>query len=216
MLQIIDYLDAHNGSLMVIITLVYVVATIAICVANLRSAKATRDQLEESKRQYEEEHRAFVSYKLIYELRTWYGLRFTNHGKRIATNVQLRFDKDFIESLTEQGYKERLQKLGEQEFTLGIGQSYDIYLGSNKLRNRVNSTPIRGVISYKDRNCAYIDSFHIDFSKYATIFSITTDLDRMQKAEKRLIESLAGIKNELKQLNYILEHQNENPEEDMK
>lgn len=43
--------------LMVIITAVYVVATIAICIANFKSAKATREQLDESKRQYEDKKR---------------------------------------------------------------------------------------------------------------------------------------------------------------
>ena len=43
--------------LMVIITAVYVVATIAICYFNAKSAKAARDQLEESKQQYEKSSR---------------------------------------------------------------------------------------------------------------------------------------------------------------
>lgn len=43
--------------LMVIITGVYVFATIFICIANLNSAKASRDQLEESKRQFRESKR---------------------------------------------------------------------------------------------------------------------------------------------------------------
>ena len=47
---------------MVVITFVYVIATIAICVANLRSASATRAQLEETKRQYEEEGKAFITF----------------------------------------------------------------------------------------------------------------------------------------------------------
>lgn len=204
MMQIIEYLDVHNGSLMVIITFVYVVATVAICVANLRSAKATRDQLEESKRQYEEEHRAFISYELIYENRTWFGLRFTNHGKRTATNVELKLDNDFIESLTEQGCKEQLKRLDGREFTLGVGQSYDIFLGSNKFRNRPNNTPIQITISYKDRNGTYTDFFYIDFSKYPPIFSVTTSIEQMEKETKALNQNLSGIKSELKLLNHIL------------
>lgn len=43
--------------LMVIITGIYVVATIAICWANIKSAKATREQLEVSKAQFEETKR---------------------------------------------------------------------------------------------------------------------------------------------------------------
>lgn len=40
--------------IMIIITAVYVAATIAICVANINSAKASKEQLEESRRQFEE------------------------------------------------------------------------------------------------------------------------------------------------------------------
>ena len=43
--------------LMVGITAVYVVATIAIWIANNKSAKASREQLEETKRQYEDKKR---------------------------------------------------------------------------------------------------------------------------------------------------------------
>ena len=43
--------------IMVIITLVYVVATIFICIFNGRSAKATRDQVEESQKQFHEAKR---------------------------------------------------------------------------------------------------------------------------------------------------------------
>ena len=49
--ELIQFLDLHSGSLTVLvagmsmlITLVYVVATIFICRANIRSAEATREQ----------------------------------------------------------------------------------------------------------------------------------------------------------------------------
>ena len=210
MLQVIEYLDAHNGALMILITLVYVIATIAICVANLRSAKATRDQLNEAKRQYEEEHRAFVSYEFIHERHVWYGLRFTNHGRRVATNIQLELDKDFIQSITEQQIKAQLQRLDGREFTLGIEQSYDVYFGGAAFRKRPNNIPIQGKIVYKDRNGIYTDSFYIDFSKYAPIFTVAADGERMEEAAKELNKSLSGIKNELSRANQHLAQQNTN------
>ena len=42
---------------MVLITFIYVVATIEICRANIKSAEATKEQLEESKRQFNETKR---------------------------------------------------------------------------------------------------------------------------------------------------------------
>ena len=54
MKELIEYLNNNQGALMVLITFVYVVATIAICIANIKSAKASKEQLEESKKQHEE------------------------------------------------------------------------------------------------------------------------------------------------------------------
>ena len=55
--SVCNFLNANSGALMVIITVVYVVATIAIWRANSTSAKATKEQTEESKRQFEETKR---------------------------------------------------------------------------------------------------------------------------------------------------------------
>lgn len=57
LIQLIAYLDEHSGSLTFLATAVYVIATIFICYANLRSAKATREQVAESKRQFKETKR---------------------------------------------------------------------------------------------------------------------------------------------------------------
>ena len=201
MLDTIQYLDAHNGAIMVIITLVYVIATIAICVANLRSAKATRDQLEETKRQYEEEHRAFITYDFLYENRAWYGLRFTNHGKRIATDVTIKLDDAFIESLVEQSFKDQLSRMANKSFVLGIEQSYDIFFGSNRFRARTDEKPIQGTIEYKDRNATYSEPFLIDFANYPPIFSVTTDDERAENAVKDIGKSVAAVAAELKRIN---------------
>lgn len=56
-MQIIDWLNKNSGAMTFLITVVYVVATIAICQANIKSAKATREQLEVSKTQFEETKR---------------------------------------------------------------------------------------------------------------------------------------------------------------
>lgn len=49
-----EWLNKNSDALMVIITFVYVIATIFIWRANNKSAKASKEQLEESKRQFEE------------------------------------------------------------------------------------------------------------------------------------------------------------------
>lgn len=51
--------------LMVIITFIYVVATIVICIFNGKSAKESKEQIEESKRQYEETKRRYETTERI-------------------------------------------------------------------------------------------------------------------------------------------------------
>ena len=56
----IAFLNNYDGALMVVITFIYVVATILICIFNGRSAKSTREQVSESKRQFDETRRLQV------------------------------------------------------------------------------------------------------------------------------------------------------------
>lgn len=66
-IQLINFLDVHSGSLTFLVTAVYVIATIFICYANLKSAKATREQVTESKRQFEEARRLEIMPYLQFE-----------------------------------------------------------------------------------------------------------------------------------------------------
>lgn len=183
--------------LMVGITAVYVIATIFICSANIRSAKATREQVAEVKRQYEEEHRPYISYQFIFERRTTYGMRFTNYGRRVANHVQIKFNQEFLDSISKNQFSDKLNKQRGKEFTLGIGQSYDIYFGTDEFRNNLDMKPIIGEIQYEDTLTTYRETFEIDFEKYATIFSVNSPADDlhedMKKQTMQLIRIAKGI-----------------------
>lgn len=116
---------------MVALTAVYVIATIFICYFNYRSAKASKEQVEEMRRQYDAENRPYITVELIYERRAYYGLRFTNHGKRIANHVSIQFEQGFIDCITEPGFKSLLEKQKSRECIIGIGQHYDLFFETN-------------------------------------------------------------------------------------
>ena len=78
---------------MVVLTAIYVLATILICYYNYGATKASRDQAAEMRRQYEEDNRPYITVELIYERKAFYGLRFSNHGKRLANHVRIQFDQ---------------------------------------------------------------------------------------------------------------------------
>lgn len=52
-----NFLNDNGQALMVLITAIYVIATINISNANIKSAEATREQINESRRQFEETQR---------------------------------------------------------------------------------------------------------------------------------------------------------------
>ncbi len=103
--------------LMVFVTIVYVIATIFICIANIRSAKASQAQLSEMRHEYEENQRIGVMpYLNIYKcreavsiqgetscwltepdtkniLKTTVVFQIINHGPGIAVDVILMSDK---------------------------------------------------------------------------------------------------------------------------
>lgn len=61
---------------MVVLTAIYVLATILICYYNYGATKASRDQAAEMRRQYEEDNRPYITVELIYERKVFYGCVF--------------------------------------------------------------------------------------------------------------------------------------------
>ena len=182
---------------MVALTAVYVVATIFICYFNYRSAKTSKEQLTEMRRQYAEENRPYITVELIYERRVFYGLRFTNHGKKVANHVNIQLSEDFLQSLIEPSFKSTLENQKGRECIIGIGQHYYLYFGSNKFRENPNKVPVSGRIEYADGRETYSDDLFIDFSTYATFFSINNEADDFLKEMKDQTSEIKKLREEL-------------------
>lgn len=193
----VDFLNSNEGALMVIITFVYVIATCAICWANIRSAKATRDQLAESKRQYDEENRAYITYAFIYEKRAFYGLRFTNHGKRVARKVKIALRNEFVQSLTNPQFAKQLSRVSKNECVLGINQSIDIYFGGDDFRENTNKLPIEGDIIYSDDLGEYCEHFIIDFDSYPPIFTVDSEIEDIRQEMKKQTAEIEKLRREV-------------------
>ena len=185
---------------MVILTAIYVLATILICYFNFGSAKASREQTVEMHRQYEEENRPYITVELIYERKVFYGLRFSNHGKRLANHVRIQLDQAFLDSLNEPSFKAALERTKGKECIIGIGQHYDLYFGTNKFRGNSEKTALSGQVTYQDGKHTYTETFNIDFDSYATFFSVNSDADDFLKEMKAQTKELKGIKEALQQL----------------
>ena len=90
---------------MVIITGVYVIATIFICWANIKAANASKEQLREMQKQFAETNRPIIELEFHYSRRTWYIARFVNRGNLSAQHVKINLDQEFIDSLPEESMK---------------------------------------------------------------------------------------------------------------
>lgn len=195
---------------MVIITGVYVVATIAICVANFKSAKASKMQLEVMKKQYEEENRPYVEVELHYERHLFYSLRFVNHGKQTAQRFRVDFNHEFIESLPEPFFRRNIEKQKGKECIIGVGQHYDLFIGSNKLREITSWVPIKGRITYQSNGNLYESDIFIDLENYMTFFSINED----NREHKEWMDVLRENNKTLAQINNSIRGINQNKKEE--
>lgn len=196
--EFISYLNHNSGAMTFLITAVYVVATVFICWANIQSANASKAQLKEMQRQFRSINRPIISVEIVHLRRMFWVLRFTNHGTQTAFNVKIIIDSEFIESLSEPEYKEIVKDNNGKIKTIGINQSYDLFIGANSFRNRDAQVPIKGIIHYWGiDNSEYKEDFIIETQNYATFFTVNTDNDD-------LMEKLKEQNEELKNINYSL------------
>ena len=201
-----------NGSitdwLMVVITFVYVVATIFICVANIQSAKASKKQTEEMQRQFYAVNRPNISVEVVYIKKSFWALRFTNNGTQTAFNAKIILDDKFINS-TEEKIQPILRENNGRVRTLGVNQTYDLYFGTNEYRALTPKVNITGKIIYKGCDSSiYSEDFEIETENYATFFSVKSEAEE-------LLEKIAEQNKELKNIRHTLEsiEQNTNPNE---
>lgn len=192
---------------MVLITFVYVVATCFICYFNHQSAKASREQLAEMKKQFDEENRPIIEVEFIFERRTWYGIRFVNHGRRTAQDVNIQLSQAFIDSLPKENIRSLLSKQKDKKCIIGVGQHYDLYIGGNELRGNPNMVPATGVLSYQSDGEKYSNDIFVDLDNYMTFFSIDNDHDDLMKVLKE------GTR-ELKRISAAIDNQNTRNDDD--
>lgn len=182
---------------MVIITGIYVVATIFICWANCKSAKASKEQLKEIQRQYAEANRPVIEIEFHYIRRTWYIVRFVNRGEKTAQHVRINIEQSFIDSLPEESFQKELERLKGKECIIGVQQHYDLFIGSNKLRGHLNMKPLTGTVEYEAQGNFYKSHIFVDLEHYLTFYSTTTDEEDLLKSVKKISDELMGIRQTL-------------------
>ncbi len=175
--------------IMIIITAVYVVATIFICVANFKSAKSTKEQIAESQRQFSEMNRPYVTCEYVLANRVFRGIRVCNHGNMVAKKLVIRINQDFLDS-TEPGRYLDFKRINSSTYAvIGIGQSFDFFFGDTE---REDSVPLIAELSYSDENGrTFSEKFTIDLNTQLPVMCVQSDLEKLTTA-------VMGITNELR------------------
>ena len=194
MSKIFLWLNENSGFL----TSLTVLASLTTCILSLCSARASWAQVREMRRQYQEENRPSIGVEFLYVKRTFYGLRFVNHGKCTAQNVRILIETSYIDSLPESEFSNLLRKLDKKTCIIGVGQHYDLFFGTQKYRDCSNKPPAKGKIIYQAKGQIYESEFDIDMENYTTIFSV-------QSEQEELLKKLREQNTELKNIQYAIQ-----------
>ena len=126
--EMIAWMNSNNGFVMAVLTFVYVIATIFICVFNGKSASATRRQTEEAQRQFEENNRAHVIPRFVTLEGQLYCLAFHNIGKTMAEKLVINVSSEWLECLRNtqknSNVADTLEKLKDIEIFLPADDKY--------------------------------------------------------------------------------------------
>lgn len=178
---------------MVIITFIYVIATIFICIYNRDTVKATREQLEEMRTQFNIINRPNIVIELIYTKRLWI-VRLTNIGTKVAYKVAVTFDKDFINKIPDTDLKEIIEKDHGRKKSIGVGKYYDYIVGTKEYMLLKNKPPIKGSVSYYDiMKTSYSENFQIDVENYSEVYLIPTGLSQILCKHCEAVQNRAKI-----------------------
>ena len=193
--NIINWCNDNQGFFFVILTTIYIIATVLIYIANYKSAKASREQTAEQQRQFEEINRPQIDVSIEVIRNGLTTIKIENTGKRYARNVQVILNKEFIEQISDKDEAERLIKLSETSYNLGINEKWYACVCVCHKMHMLGKVPLVAIVSYTSNDCDknFTETFTIDFSQYTWMLLYNSPLDEIQKHQNIQAEALKKI-----------------------
>jgi len=171
------------------ITTVYVIATILICIFNYRSAKATREQVLEQKRQFDEINRPNIDIVVEIVRKGIICLRIENTGKRLAQNIKMNICDEFINQLKLINERNTFNLLANSIFRLGIGQIWYLYICLSEELTQLSNVLLKIDIFYKDyKQQAYNEYTVIDLNQYSWALLYNSPLDDISGYQEKIVD----------------------------
>lgn len=197
MKELILWMNDNNGFVMAVLTFVYVIATIFICIFNGRSASATRKQTEEAQRQFEESNRAKVIPRFITLEGQLYCLAFHNIGKTMAEKLVINISSEWLECLREtqknSAVAGTLEKLKEIDIFLPADDKYmyPICVPADGTGDylKLCQKPLQMDIEYYSGGKKYKEQFELPMKGINCIIN-TSDYVRMEQKKRDSIDKI--------------------------
>lgn len=171
--------------LMVIITAIYVVATIIICYFNGKSAKVAKMQTDEMIRQYNLANRPNVTIHFDIIRSGLLCFIIENEGTNPAHNIRISINKDFLEGMNEGVDKNRLENLANSELYLASKQKIYILLGGQLEFSKLAQNVAEIDISYE----GYEEHTTIDLNQYGMMLVYSSPLEDISQHMKKMKEN---------------------------
>ena len=179
---------------MVIITAVYVVATILICIFNGKSAAAAKGQIEEMIRQYNESHRPVVIVSFDTIRNGLLCLILENIGPVVAKDVKIKINDEFLDNLDKKSDLHHLRGAIEATLLLTSHQKEYIPLGGPTVFNEIASVPAKIDISYNDK---YEEHLEIDLMQSQHMLLYNSELGDISEHIKYIENEAKSFHNKL-------------------
>ncbi|MEA4806170.1 hypothetical protein [Acetobacterium wieringae] len=150
--------------IMILITLVYVIATIVICYFNGKSAKAAKEQIEEMIKQSEALNRAFVTVRFEVIKTGLMCFVIENNGLQSAYNLRVKLNEEFINNLPDAGDRDRMREMNNAVLYLVPRQKITSVIDTKLNFDEISKVVASFEIKYNER---YSDHIEIDISQYS-------------------------------------------------
>lgn len=201
----IDWCNQNQGFAMVLLTIVYVLATIAICIFNYKSAKATTEQTKELKRQFDEQNRAFLTVTMQKLKNSLITLCVENHGNKIAKNVNIKINEEFVKILQDDLAQSNIKNLLSSNFMVGVGQKWYTFLEVSAKMQYLAKEVMKVTILYEDDKNSYEELTNIDFGQYNWVLLNDSDITDIRKDVEKQTKSFEKIENSIKKIANAME-----------
>ncbi len=205
MAEMVSWMNDNNGFIMGLLTLVYVIATICICVFNYKSATAARKQTETQINQFNATNRPNIIPCFTMIEGAMFCLTFKNIGNECAKNLKITINKEwfncFDEALKQKQMPGNMKESLQNEFFLPPNDDIKFVLmipgDGTTMYQELSKEKIKIHLSYNRNNSqeSFNDDFELDLLAMAGLILDKSDFIRkMEKQEKALKDISKNIK----------------------